>query len=1097
VSAAGLPDAAGLLAALLAGPTVAERAQGLWSAIPAGTALDGVDVRPDLTVVVRLNVPLEALRGLDSLAFEIIVNQIGATLEPLGWRDLRIQTRDPATGAFVPLADFLPALPLPRKEYGRSVATSPPPLSFPPPAGGTEGGQPQGALSGKAVYVSAGHGWQWSGSAWRVQRAPYPTPPYAGPIIEDHNNAEAVNQYLLQYLWNAGAAVFPVRERDMNAAEVIVDNDAPGPGAHYSETGAWITGGTTGYLGLTYRYATSVAGAPTATAVWTATLPADGQYAVYVWYRQGSNRAPDTRYTVRHAGGETSVVVNQRVHGNTWHYIGAYGFRAGEEARVTLTNQSSIAGQAVIADAVRFGGGVFDDLASVVTTTATSAPNKPWWEVAAFYQVQRMGLNPYDWPSFNDVVARPLYARWEHAGSGDDAVYVSWHTNGYDGTARGTMSIIYNGEVVTRPVTPGSAELRDAIHNELLHDVRVGWDPTWPGDTRSMNLGELRELWDDDPAVRMPGALIEIAYHDNPNDADALKEPAFEMLAARAIYQGIVRYFEQRDSVDLTLLPEPPTHLVVQNVGSGQVRVSWFPSPIDSLGLVGDAATGYRVYTSTDGIGWSNGVTVTATTAYTLTGFPIGQLVFVRVTAANAGGESLPTETLAARVEDEAGVLLVNGFDRLNRTMLVPETDPVEGYNMRMLLDRMNRYDYAIQHGDAISYPFDSASNEALQAGRVSLGDYGLVDWILGEESTLNETLNAAEQALLSGFLNGGGALFISGSEIGWDLDYWGSVTDRAFYNGYLRADYAGDDAGTYQVSPAGGSIFDGLPSFRFDMPGMYDPDYPDRLTPLGGAVAALAYQGGVGGTAAIQYANGCQRLVYFGFPFETIWPGERPAVMGRVLDYLDFCWRDTHIASPSDGSAFNAAPLFAGTAETGGVAIQRVEVQAQRASDGWYWAESGWLTETTWLTATGVAAWSYPLPALDDGRYTLRARAWATAGVSDTTPAEVTFTCDTISPTATVLITPTGGISFTAVLARLEWQPITDTGSSLGYTVRLDSRFYTTTQSVYTVTLAEGPHTWGVQVFDAAGNRSGWVTDTFSVSQYHAWLPLILRDFE
>ena len=86
------------------------------------------------------------------------------------------------------------------------------------------------------------------------------------------------------------------------------------------------------------------------------------------------------------------------------------------------------------------------------------------------------------------------------------------------------MSIIHNGE--GNPITPGSEDLRDAIHAELVHDIQVGWDPTWPDYTRSMNLGELRELWDNNPDHALPGALIEIAFHDHPDDTDALKEPS-------------------------------------------------------------------------------------------------------------------------------------------------------------------------------------------------------------------------------------------------------------------------------------------------------------------------------------------------------------------------------------------------------------------------------------------------------------------------------------------------------------------------------------------------------------------------------------------
>jgi hypothetical protein len=1063
-------------------------------------------------------VPPGSLRSLTHDAFEAIVEQIGSTLEPLNWRDLRIQTWDPLVEQFVPLAAFLPQIPPPRKETvldgEESLSLSPTYVGHPPAPGQ---GQPQGALSGRTVYVSAGHGWQWNDyvSNWRTQRPPYPNPPYVGPIIEDHNNAEAVIQYLLQYLWNAGAQVWPVRERDMNAAEVVVDNDAPAPGTGYLETGAWVTTtyAGTGYAGTDYRYTMTVTDTPTATAVWTATLPADDEYAVYVWYRPGSDRARDAHYTVHHAGGETSVTVDQRHHGVTWHYIGTYGFRGGEVAMVTLSNRSSQAGRIVVADALRFGGGTFDNLAGI-ETSAPYPPDEPWWEVAAFYYTQRMGMGqPPD-----DVTARPIYARWEHAGTGDDAVYVSWHSNGLSGyqyTASGTESYVHNGQVYAR--TEGSLELQHAIHTELVHDIRAGWDPAWldRGEKRA-NLGELRMLWDTDPSVRMPGVLVEIAYHDHPADTDALKEPSFNMLVARAFYQGIVAYFEQRDWIDLVELPEPPTHLALQNVGAGRVRVSWQPSPTDTVGLVGDAATGYRVYTSTDGLGWSDGVPVTGTMAYTLTHLPLHSLLFVRVTATNDGGESFPSEALAARVGGDAGLLLVNGFDRLDRAMMIPETDPVEGYNMRMFLDRMNRYDYAVQHGEVISVPFDSASNEAVRdgVGGRSLNDYAVVDWILGEESTADETLDATERALLAGLLADEGALFLSGTEVGWHLDELGA--DRDFYNEVLRADYAGDDAGTYEVAPVTGSIFDGLGSFRFDAPGMYDADYPDVMFPVNGSTAALSYSGGTGGTAAVQYADaiGCERLVYWGFPFEAVWPEQRPAAMGRVLDFLGVCLPvavDTGIATPADGSAHRTVPPFGGTAAGGMGALDRVEVQIQRASDERYWVTgtvgitgsawitgSVWVTATTWVTATGTGSWAFPLPGLGDDDYHLRARAWTTDAEVDPSPAEVSFTYDTLPPASTLLITPTGGITVPAVAGvMLVWEPVEepDGGSPLAYVVRLDGRPYTTTRTAYTAArIAEGVHVWGVQVFDAAGNRSGWVTDTFSVDWRGCWLPVIMR---
>ncbi|MEA3342264.1 MAG: hypothetical protein U9R15_20040, partial [Chloroflexota bacterium] len=451
-----------------------------------------------------------------------------------------------------------------------------------------------------------------------------------------------------------------------------------------------------------------------------------------------------------------------------------------------------------------------------------------------------------------------------------------------------------------------------------------------------------------------------------------------------------------------------------------------------------------------------------------------------------------------------AGVLLVNGFDRLNSTMLISENDPVEGSNLRMLLDRMNRYDYIIQHGETITYPFDSGSNEAIQEGIINLGDYGVVDWILGEESINEETLNGTEQALLSSYLDGGGALFISGAEVGWDLDYMGSIYDRAFYTSTLRAEYVGDDAEIYEVAPVSGSIFDGLPAFSFDA--LYDADYPDQITPTNGSSATLTYSGGQGGAAAIQYRSemtACPRLVYFGFPFETIRSDQRAGVMARVMNFLSPCLPqslNTKISNPINQSAHNTPPPFDGTAKASGTEIQQVEVQIQHP-DGKYWAETGWMTPTTWLTATGTGVWTHTLPMTltTEGNYYLHARAWTTGPISDTSPAEVVFTYDTLPPTATTLITPTGGVVFPAVTGvSLMWEAApADGGSSLAYVLELDGGLYTTTQVAYaTGHITEGLHIWGVRVFDAAGNYSEWVTDTFGVTLHRVYLPLAARNF-
>jgi N-acetylmuramoyl-L-alanine amidase len=1113
------------LYALLTGPTPDERIRGIESALPPGTQLVSVQAE-DQSITVRLAFPTGFLNtgsksraqesvsvssaNLDFLTSEAIMEQIVQTLFPLGYRDFQVEAQDPsAPEVFRPLSAYLPPITVsPKKEAAEASVSEadsrPRPASQPPVE---VLGRPQGALTGKTVYVSSGHGWQWTGSAWRTQRPPYPDSSmgYVGPIIEDHNNAEVVNQYLLRYLWNAGADVWTARERDMNPIEYIVDNESAG----FSTSGAWGTIDTGGYANRYVQAAADSGGSASAT--WTFDpVPSDGVYGLYVWYVPGPDRASDAHYTVQHAGGATELTVDQLHHGSTWRYVGRFPVRAGERLVVTLNSRSATPGRVVVADAVRLGGGWFDnsDLASNGGPVETDAPygaDEPWWEVAAYYNVQRMGIDPDDFSYFNDVVARPMWARWEHANTGDDAVYISWHTNGYNGhntTTRGTVSYIHSSQAVA-----GSADLRHAIHSELINDIRAGWDPSWVDlGEASSDLGELRELWDSNASNAIRGVLVEIAYHDHATDTDALKDPRFALLSARAVYQGIVKYY----GVDLPLLPEPPTHLVVRNDGPGQIRVSWRPSPVDGIDLVGDSAERYRVYTSPDGLGWDNGREVFGTETK-LTGLQENELIFVRVTAINAGGESFPTPVLAARsgADGVARILVVDGFDRIDRQGLIMENDPIYGINARLFPDQINSYDYVIQHGENIELPFDSAVNEAVADGSLVLSSYGAIDWVLGEESTTDHTFDPTEQGIVSAYLEGGGALFVSGSEIGWDLVTHGNGPE--FYRNYLVADLAGDDAGTYQAKPTNEGIFAGLGTIEFREG--YDVDSPDQLTPRLGSTAALNYLGGMGGTAAVQYeGGGCRRVVHMGFPYETIAAAQRPAVMARVIDFLSAsgCLSrgpETTITTPPNGAAYNTVPSFGGTAE-GVNPIERVEVQIIDP-DGRYWDGQTWTQEPRWLTAIGTTDWHYPLPSsamneipqsasLIQGEYDLWARAWDTAVLSDTTPAFASFIYDTIPPKAPTLVAPVDGITVSPLPLAYFWgSPPDDTGSALSYNLQVDDQVLTVPVTFYAepIWLANGAHRWRVRAVDAAGNISPW-TDfwTFVVEHKDLYFPITFQ---
>ncbi len=166
-----------------------------------------------------------------------------------------------------------------------------------------------------------------------------------------------------------------------------------------------------------------------------------------------------------------------------------------------------------------------------------------------------------------------------------------------------------------------------------------------------------------------------------------------------------------------------------------------------------------------------------------------------------------------------------------------------------------------------------TASNESIIINNIKLNNYDIVIWFLGDESTIDETFSAAEQNKVKDYLNQGGKLFVTGSEIAWDLDHKGSTTDKNFYHNYLKASFVED--GTSGRAPAtgiNGQEFEGVILHYGEK---YTEDYPDVIAPEGeaksilkynqGSVAGIAYKGifGSGSTAGA--------VVNIGFPLETV----------------------------------------------------------------------------------------------------------------------------------------------------------------------------------------------------------------------------------
>jgi len=185
---------------------------------------------------------------------------------------------------------------------------------------------------------------------------------------------------------------------------------------------------------------------------------------------------------------------------------------------------------------------------------------------------------------------------------------------------------------------------------------------------------------------------------------------------------------------------------------------------------------------------------------------------------------------------------------------------------------------------------FETCANEAAGV-EVSLEDYDALIWILGDEGTADNAFDSREQGIVKSYLEGGGKLFVTGSEIGYDLDYYGSSADRAFYNDYLKVDYAGDDSEDYTVTGVAGTIFESL-SFSYGQ--TYEEDYPDYINAYGGSTVNLKYSATMNAGVEYQgtFGSGVEqgKLVHMAFPWETIGSeGARDQIMSRVMNFFGY----------------------------------------------------------------------------------------------------------------------------------------------------------------------------------------------------------------
>ena len=552
---------------------------------------------------------------------------------------------------------------------------------------------PTNGLQDKHVALWQSHGWYYEQelSRWEWQRA------RIFQTVEDLYTQSYVLPFLVPMLENAGANVLMPRERDVNTAEIIVDNDGmlTGKSTYLEKTGdkPWLQGNGVGFAHLrtqykgmenpfkegTFRTVETIKKGHESKVEWTPEIPSDGRYAVYVSYQTLPNSADDALYTVYHKGGETQFKVNQQMGGGTWIYLGTFGFDAGKgSGKVVLSNRSAKAGKMITADAVKIGGGM-GNIARGENDEISSYPRfcegaRYWLQWAgvpdSVYTVSK-GKDDYG----DDYKCRGIWVNYLAGGSSVNPeeeglnipVNLAFAFHSDAGTTLndsiiGTLGIYqtdaYDGKFSNGASRYLSHDMTDLIQSNIVNDIRALYEPNWS------RRGMWNRSYYEARVPRVPTMLLELLSHQNFADMRYGLDPRFRFTVSRAIYKGMLQFLASQYGTDYVVQPLPVDHMAVRIVGDNEVELTWQPVE-DALEPTAKAEK-YIVYTRIGNGDFDNGTLINGTSYRTA--IPTGQVCSYKVTAVNKGGESFPSEILSVgrAFQSKGEVLVVNGFDRIS-----------------------------------------------------------------------------------------------------------------------------------------------------------------------------------------------------------------------------------------------------------------------------------------------------------------------------------------------------------------------------------------------------------------------------------------------
>ena len=560
-------------------------------------------------------------------------------------------------------------------------------------------------LEGRHLSVWASHGLYYEAkrNSWQWQR-----PPLFG-TNEDLFTPTIVLPYLIPMLEKSGAIVLSTRERDLQAEEVIVDNDAKNNHLYKEKNGLhhWRNTSSSGFANPRASYVDGENPFTMGTARMARTVKRedkrseiafipqiknDGEKAVYVCYQTLPESTDNALYTVYHKRQATTFSVNQRMGGGTWVYLGTFDFGEGcsKNNCVVLNNVCSKDG-VVTADAVRFGGGMGnirrgECVSGMPRALEGARYAAQWYGAPQEVYSSKEGRDDYG----DDVNARALISNWWAGGSAflptksglgiPIELCLGIHSDaGADKRSKnivGSLAIctsyFNDGRLATGVTRNLSVSFAESMLETIHHDLN-----------RKFGRWEVRELIDKNYSeTRMPeipSAILETLSHQNFPDMRLGHDPNFKFALARAVYKSILRFICNQHGTTATVTPLAPSYFHINYLYNGQIKLGWRETN-DELEPTAKP-TSYILYTAVDSAGFDNGRLVKQN-EIELTLRPHSTYRF-KVAAVNQGGESFTTETLSAYYQPEATstILVVDGFDRLSSPAVI-DTQQLQGFDL-------------------------------------------------------------------------------------------------------------------------------------------------------------------------------------------------------------------------------------------------------------------------------------------------------------------------------------------------------------------------------------------------------------------------------